>query len=355
MKQNIKQISNNLLVWYDENARVLPWRCFGKEKVDPYKVWISEIMLQQTSVITVTPYFKAFFNKWPTVTKLSEADLSEVLSFWSGLGYYSRARNLLKCAVLIVSDYNGKLPENEKELLKLPGIGVYTSAAILAIAFNKYAVVVDGNIKRIISRIFSLKTPIESNYKEIWSLTKIITPDKRFGDFAQSMMDLGSKICTPTSPKCNICPISKNCLAKINNMEHLLPIKLKKILKPIRNGNSYIIKNKNKILLYKRPNKGLLAGLVSIPSGEWDNYDDARLKFINKFKKHKFSQIKHEFTHFKLKMEIYCIDYNIPHNAAIKIPSGFNWYSFQEIKNLAMPSLMKKIFKTMSFYKIPIQ
>ena len=179
MPKKVNKISRSLLSWYDREARDLPWRKFGKDKQDPYKVWISEIMLQQTTVSVVIPYFKAFIKKWPTNKELSQASLSEIQRAWSGLGYYSRARNLFECSIIINSRFNNNFPESEKELLKLPGIGAYTAAAISAIAFNNRSVVIDGNIKRVISRLFLLKKPIKSNYNEIWRFTNLVTPDTK--------------------------------------------------------------------------------------------------------------------------------------------------------------------------------
>ena len=341
-----KLISEKLLKWYDHNARILPWRVFGEAKVDPYKVWISEIMLQQTTVNAVIPYFNLFIQKWPTNKILCKADLSEILNIWSGLGYYSRARNIHLCSLIVNKDFNNFFPDTEIDLMKLPGIGSYTAAAILAIAFNKRAVVIDGNIKRVISRLFFLEKPIKENYKQIWKFTDLITPYSRVGDFAQSLMDLGSQICTPSKPKCDQCPIIKECQSKNNKCENIIPKKVKKFKKPLRVGLSFIITKNQKVLIYKRLDKGLLAGLDSLPSTGWDNQTDERLNFVKNLKKKKFKRINHEFTHFTLNMEVYLVDYTLSENSSVELPEDFMWIKIEDIKNLSFSSLMNKIFRT---------
>ena len=346
MLLNSKIISEKLLKWYDHNARILPWRVFGRVKVDPYKVWISEIMLQQTTVNAVIPYFKLFIQKWPTNSTLCKADLSEVLNIWSGLGYYSRARNIHRCSSIVNRDYNNSFPDTEMDLLKLPGIGSYTAAAILAIAFNKRAVVIDGNIKRVISRLFFLEKPIKENYKQIWKFTNLITPYSRVGDFAQSLMDLGSQVCTPLRPKCDQCPIIEECQSKNNECENIIPKKVKKIKKPLRNGSSFIIIRNQKVLIYKRLDRGLLAGLDSFPSTGWDNQTDERLNFIKNLKKKKIKNIKHQFTHFTLNMKVYLVDYTLSENSNEELTEDFRWIKIEDIKKLSFSSLMDKIFRT---------
>ena len=343
MSKNLKIISDKLLEWYDQNARLLPWRLVGGAKPDPYKIWISEIMLQQTTVQTVIPYFKLFIQKWPTVDQLCKSDLSEVLHLWSGLGYYSRARNLHLSSSLISSKYNNSLPSTESELLKLPGIGSYTAAAIMAIAFNKRAVVVDGNIKRVVSRLFFLEKPIKENYKEIWDFTNLITPNIRVGDFVQSLMDLGSEVCTPARPKCDQCPVINNCQAKNKKKENLIPLKKRKLKKKSRNGSSFFIRKGQKVLIYKRLDHGLLAGLDAIPSTGWDNKVDQRLEFIKNLEKKKISRIKHEFTHFTLNMDIYLVEFW--ENENLKLSNDFIWADVSNLKNFSFPTLMKKILK----------
>ena len=346
MPKKVNNISESLLSWYDQNARCLPWRKFGKDKQDPYKVWISEIMLQQTTVPVVVPYFNSFIKRWPTNQELSQASLSEIQKIWTGLGYYSRAQNILKCSLLINSKYNNILPKTEKELLSLPGIGSYTAAAILAIAFNKRSVVIDGNIKRVVSRLFSLKRPVKFNYNEIWKYTNIITPDKRIGDFVQSLMDLGSQICKPSTPLCESCPLILECKARKNNLELSIPKKIKKKIKVIRHGSAFIIKNNNKVLIYKRKNKGLLAGLDAFPSFGWDNQDDKRINFVKKFKKKKISIVKHEFTHFTLHIQTYFVNAKLSRNLNVAFPKDFRWVSTSKINNLSFSSLMKKIYES---------
>lgn len=347
MPKKVNKISRSLLSWYDREARDLPWRKFGKDKQDPYKVWISEIMLQQTTVSVVIPYFNAFIKKWPTNKELSQASLSEIQRAWSGLGYYSRARNLFECSIIINSRFNNNFPESEKELLKLPGIGAYTAAAISAIAFNNRSVVIDGNIKRVISRLFLLKKPIKSNYNEIWRFTNLVTPDTRVGDFVQALMDLGSQICKPSKPLCESCPLILECDARKNNVELLIPKRIKKNTKPTRNGSAFVIKNNDCVLIYKRKSKGLLAGLDSFPTFGWDNQNDERLNFLKSLNTNKkISNVKHEFTHFTLNMGIYIIDESIAKNLYIKPPDDFRWIPIESIENLSFSSLMMKIYKS---------
>ena len=221
-KVNYCKCSTSLLKWYDKEARKLPWRIppeLTKKGVknDPYKIWISEIMLQQTGVKTVQNYYLKFINKWPKIQNLNEAGENDILREWSGLGYYRRAINLKNCAKIICENYSGKFPDSEKDLLSLPGIGSYTAAAIISIAFNKPAIVIDGNIQRIISRLYEIKEDIKKTKSQIHEALVKISSQKRPGDFAQALMDLGSSICKPVNPKCNSCPLIKYCLAYKNN------------------------------------------------------------------------------------------------------------------------------------------
>lgn len=218
-------IADKLLDWYDANRRTLPWRAAPGERAEPYHVWLSEIMLQQTTVTTVKGYFAKFLERWPTVETLAASPLEDVLVEWAGLGYYARARNLHKCATVVAQTHGGRFPETEVELRKLPGIGDYTAAAIAAIAFGESAAVVDGNVERVVSRLFRIAEPLPGAKKAIKAHTADITPTERAGDFAQAMMDLGSGVCTPKKPKCLLCPLNRDCAAKAEGIWRHTPSK----------------------------------------------------------------------------------------------------------------------------------
>ena len=342
---NKSWVSDGLLEWYDVNARDLPWRIppdksINGIKQDPYKVWLSEIMLQQTQVVTVRDYYLKFLCKWPCVQDLAYADIDDVMKAWAGLGYYSRARNLKKCAELIVSDHGGVFPEEVSELKKLPGIGDYTSSAIAAIAFGKVTSVVDGNIERVISRFYRITTPLPKAKNTIKALVKTHVPDNRTGDFAQAMMDLGASICSPKTPSCAICPLSTQCQAFTMTDQELYPVKQPKAGKPTRIGAAFVIQNKNgDVFLSKRANKGLLGGMSEVPGTTWDSRKDgetgeAALPFKSKWKKAGIA--KHTFTHFHLELEIWHTNY-----IAETDLDGW-WSSLDNLGNEALPSVMKK-------------
>lgn len=266
-------IPKALLEWYDANARVLPWRVGPAARKagdwpDPYRVWLSEIMLQQTTVATVRPRFDDFLRRWPTIDAMAAAPLEDVLSEWAGLGYYARARNLHRCAVEIAR--RGAFPRTETELASLPGIGPYTAAAIAAIAFDEPAVVVDGNIERVSARLFAIETPLPRAKAEIRTAIGAVWPKKRSGDFAQGLMDLGATVCAPRSPKCSVCPLSSRCAAHANGIAEALPKKAKKAERPTRRGVAYALINaQGEILFERRPEKGLLGGMLGLPGSAW--------------------------------------------------------------------------------------
>lgn len=264
-----------ILDWYDRHHRILPWRVTPIEQSrgmnsDPYRVWLSEIMLQQTTVEAVKSYFSKFVERWPNVASMAEASEDDILRAWAGLGYYSRARNLKKCADLIVASYDGKFPSTAVGLKELPGIGDYTSAAIAAIAFGEPAAVVDGNVERVISRLFAIDTPLPAAKTEIRARMGEMTPADRPGDFAQAMMDIGATICTPRRPACAICPVNDNCEALVTRDPEEFPVKAPKAQKPIRTGAAFIaIANDGSVLLRKRQREGLLAGMTEVPGSSW--------------------------------------------------------------------------------------
>lgn len=313
---------------------------------DPYHVWLSEIMLQQTTVTAVKPYFDKFLKLWPKIEDLANASSESVMQAWAGLGYYSRARNLKKCADLIAADYNGKFPETETELIKLPGIGPYTAAAIAAIAFNQPAPVVDGNIERVFTRLFTIKTPLPAAKPEIKSHVAQHVPKDRPGDFAQGLMDLGSSICTPKKPNCLLCPFHHLCQASASGEQEIYPVKLPKKTKPKRNGAAFVIMNKDgAIYLQKRPGSGLLADMSEVPTTNWNSNQDGQtgtdaaplsLDWC------KNGMIKHIFTHFELTLVVYSAEISADDMANHIFADGW-WSAPAQIENEALPNLMKKV------------
>ena len=262
--------ASRLLAWYDRHRRTLPWRAPAGRRADPYVVWLSEIMLQQTTVATVGDYFRRFVERWPTIEALAAAPIDEVLSAWAGLGYYARARNLHACALAVAGPHGGRFPTEEAALLALPGIGAYTAAAIRAIAFDQPASAVDGNVERVIARLFAIETPLPDAKTEIKARAARLVPAERAGDYAQAMMDLGATVCTPRNPRCVICPLMANCKARKLGLAEDLPRRAPKALKPTRRGLAFVLARKDgAILLRKRPPKGLLGGMDEVPSSPW--------------------------------------------------------------------------------------
>ncbi|HEY8192168.1 MAG TPA: A/G-specific adenine glycosylase, partial [Alphaproteobacteria bacterium] len=301
---SINSFRKSLLAWYDKNRRVLPWRALPGQAADPYRVWLSEIMLQQTVVAAVIPYFLKFTERWPRVADLAAAPAEDVMSAWAGLGYYARARNLHKC-VQAVAGQGGKFPSDIESLQELPGIGDYTSAAIAAIAFDKPATVVDGNVERVVARYFKITEPLPAGKKEIRVHAGYLSDGRtdRPGDFAQAMMDLGATVCTPQSPRCGFCPVNAGCEARKAGIVEQLPARAKKVPKPYKYGHVYwITDRKGRVLFERRPDKGLLAATVGLPTSEWKegrsahaSFALAALKGNRPVRDHK---IFHSFTHF---------------------------------------------------------
>ena len=349
---NAKDCRMSLLNWYDKHKRTLPWRAQNKQDANPYYTWLSEIMLQQTTVQAVTPYFLKFISIWPTINDLAQAEDEQVMAQWAGLGYYARARNLLKCArVIEKKPYNGLFPDNETQLLELPGIGPYTAAAICSIAFDKPANVVDGNVERVVCRLYKIETPLPQSKPIIKDKASELhfAGNKRAGDFAQSLMDLGATICTPKQPKCPLCPLKKQCLAYAENLQSDLPKKLKKAKIPTRYGHIFWIENNNEeILVEKREDNIMLGGMLGLPCSNWhdkDNQNDTDSNIENIVKKAILKKdicfktgIHHTFSHFhlKLSMKIYFID-----NIKTKQPK-YRWVAKKDIESLGFPTLFQK-------------
>ena len=345
--KNQKQISLIVLDWYDNEARSLPWRIephHSKTGVlaDPYKVWLSEIMLQQTTVKAVIPYYEKFVARWPNINSLSLASDQDVMEAWAGLGYYTRARNLVKCARVIVSQYNSVFPTDEKSLLALPGIGPYTASAIRSIAFDKKATVIDGNINRFILRFYAILTPISKSKKIIKSLAEGLTPQNRSGDYAQALMDIGSTICIAKCPRCQKCPIKAKCLSHKKDITQKIPCPENKQIKPTRYGYAYIIFSKEEsFLLVRRPNHGLLGGMLGYPTSDWTIKKPTSFNppLETNWTIHK-ETIKHTFSHFNLELKLVSgfSDY---------VPKGYLKKHFKTYNKLLLPSLMRKIFEFM--------
>jgi len=335
-----------LLAWYDASRRILPWRAPPGKQASAYSVWLSEIMLQQTTVAAVTPYFQNFLKRWPSVKHLAQAPIEDIMRQWAGLGYYSRARNLHACAQIIEARYKGEFPSNEADLLKLPGIGPYTAAAIAAIAFGRRAVVIDGNVERVIARLFAIVTPLPSGKALIRQKAGLLTPAVRPGDYAQAMMDLGATICTPRRPACAICPYSIACAARALGHPHEFPKKVPKPDRPSRGGAVfYIYREDGAVLVRNRPPKGLLGGMAELPGTEWAPDFDPKeaLSAAPAAGSYKLleGRVEHVFTHFALQLDVY---FGILTEAA-KLPEGCRFVAKDNLEAEAFPSLMRKVIK----------
>ena len=295
-----------LLAWYDAHARALPWRAppGAATRTDPYRVWLSEVMLQQTTVPHATPYFERFTARWPTVGDLAAAADSDLMAAWAGLGYYARARNLLACARAVANHHAGVFPDTEAALLALPGVGAYTAAAVAAIAFDRPANVVDGNVERVVSRLFAVETPVPAARPELKRLAATLVADDRPGDWAQALMDLGSGICRPKSPLCLMCPIAQWCAGRATGEPELYPVKTKKAARPHRQGVAWVLRDgRGAVALVRRPDKGLLGGMVGLPTGDWSDGDlDARPPVAADWME--AGAVEHVFTHFSLTLTV---------------------------------------------------
>ncbi len=344
--KNVEGFRTSLLKWYDRHRRVLPWRALPKQKADPYHVWLSEIMLQQTTVPAVVPYFLKFLQKWPTVHDLAQADAEDVMQNWAGLGYYARARNLHKCAKHVSGKLGGVFPSTLDGLKDLPGVGDYTSSAIRAIAFNKPANVVDGNVERIMARIFAVTQPVPESKPFLKKLAEAMAEGetKRPGDYAQALMDLGATICTPSSPKCMLCPVRDYCDAYEQGIAANLPMRKAKQKKPQKHGYVYWIKNDSgHILFERRGEKGMLAGTIGLPTSPWVDEAIEKTHLSSTLNGTKSPvMVRHSFTHFDLELQ------GITGKAAEKdLPGAGNyfWVPPKEAEKLGIPTLFKKALK----------
>jgi A/G-specific adenine glycosylase len=338
------EVSATLLAWYDRSARVMPWRVGPADRAagvrsDPYRVWLSEIMLQQTTVAAVRDYFRRFTDRWPDVASLAAASDADVMAEWAGLGYYARARNLLKGARAVVADHGSQFPADTDTLLTLPGIGPYTAAAIAAIAFDKPAVVVDGNVERVVARLFAVETPLPAAKPELCRLAGVLTPDARPGDHAQAMMDLGATICTPRNPACGICPLMPACEGRVQGIAAILPRKVAKAAKPERSGTAYVARRADgALLLETRPDKGLLGGMLGWPGTAWSVTPPDPDPPLSANWRDAGPVVRHTFTHFHLTLTVLVA--GVPQGA---VPSRGHFIAAADIRPGDLPTVMRKV------------
>ncbi|MFD0982077.1 A/G-specific adenine glycosylase [Tropicimonas aquimaris] len=333
-----------LLDWYDVHARDLPWRVSPLARrdgavTDPYRVWLSEVMLQQTTVAAVREKYLRFLVLWPTVEALAAAEDSDVMAEWAGLGYYARARNLLKCARAVANDHGGQFPDQADALRDLPGIGPYTAAAIAAIAFDRPETVVDGNVERVVARFFDVDTPLPAAKPELTRLAGRLTPARRPGDHAQAMMDLGATICTPTSPACGICPLIAGCAGRATGRAAELPRKTPKKPKPIRQGIAYVVRRSDgALLLETRPDRGLLGGMLGWPGTEWNDAPSPAPPLEADWRP-LGGEVRHTFTHFHLRLAVLLAE--VPADA---LPDRGSFVDRHEFRPSSLPTVMRKVW-----------
>jgi A/G-specific adenine glycosylase len=331
-----------LIAWYDANARELPWRVppgTGR-RPDPYRVWLSEVMLQQTTVAAVLGYFETFVTRWPTVADLAAAPDAEVMAAWAGLGYYARARNLVACARAVARAHGGRFPDTEEALRALPGVGAYTAAAVAAIAFDRPATVVDGNVERVMARLHAVETPLPAAKPELRALAAALTPTSRPGDYAQAVMDLGATVCTPRAPACGRCPWASACRARALGLAAELPRRVPKPAKPVRRGIAYLALRDRSVLIETRPPRGLLGGMLGLPCGDWtEGAPRPRPPFAADWRP-TGAEVRHTFTHFHLLLSIDAAD----------VPPGFTPPAgrFQPLTpalETSLPTVMRKALR----------
>jgi A/G-specific adenine glycosylase len=345
------ELARSMLDWYDKHRRVLPWRALPGKTADPYRVWLSEIMLQQTTVATVGPYFEEFLRRWPTVADLAVADLDAVLHAWAGLGYYARARNLHKCAKTVAEQHGGRFPDNEEQLRQLPGIGAYTAAAVAAIAFDRRATVLDGNVERVMARLFSVLEPLPGVKPKLRALADTITPDRRPGDYAQAVMDLGATVCIPRKPRCGQCPWHDACAARAAGIAETLPRKAAKAEKPTRRGVAFwLINPEGAVLLRRRPESGLLGGMIEVPSSDWLERAAPGLDAVGVQAPVKAAWrmlpglVRHTFSHFHLELGVAAARIRPEDGAGWKRAEGI-WVPVDRLSEHAIPTVMRKVVR----------
>ena len=331
-----------LLTWYDREARVMPWRVGPDDRragvlADPYRVWLSEVMLQQTTVAAVRAYFRRFVELWPTVGDLAAAADADVMREWAGLGYYARARNLLACARAVVRTHGGQFPDTVEGLRALPGVGPYTAAAVASIAFDRPAVVVDGNVERVCARLFAVETPVPAAKPELVRLAGLLSPDVRPGDHAQAMMDLGATICTPRKPACGICPLVSLCAGHAAGIAAELPKRLAKPEKPVRQGMVWVARRRDgAVLLEDRPARGLLGGMPGFPGDGWDG---SGLGVPMQADWQELGEVRHTFTHFHLILRVMGAETEGQPDRGAFVP-------LDHFTPAGLPTLMRKVWET---------
>lgn len=328
-----------LLDWYGSQARALPWRLPPSDvargaRPDPYRVWLSEIMLQQTTVAAVAPRFARFLSRWPMVAALADAPLDDVLGEWAGLGYYARARNLHRAAVAVARDRGGVFPDTEEGLRALPGVGAYTAAAVAAIAFGRRAVVVDGNVERVMARWFAVETPFPAGKAEARARAAAVWPQTRSGDFAQALMDLGAGVCTPRSPACDACPLRSGCAARRRGDVESFPRRAKKTAKPARRGAAFaLLDGEGRVAVERRAENGLLGGMIGLPGTPWGQDGEQAAPPVDADWR-RVGAVLHTFTHFTLTLDVHAAT-----RPVARLPDGLQW---ADAAALRLPTVMRK-------------
>lgn len=354
-------LASPLLTWYSQAARELPWRGVN----DPYAVWVSEIMLQQTQVDTVIPYFQQWMDKFPTISDLAQASLQDVLNAWEGLGYYSRARNMHKAAQIIQAEFDGKLPENTHDLKKLPGIGKYTAGAIASIAFGKDEPALDGNIRRVLSRVFTVSDPIRSPAAErrLWQLAAEHLPDQKAGDYNQALMDLGAQICTPRKPQCTICPLGHFCQAYSLGIQEELPVTPSKPTIPHHIVTAAVIRKGDQVLIAQRPTDGLLGGLWEFPGGKVQAGEDLDTCLQREIMEELAAQVsveeplgvyQHAYTHFRVTLHAFSCRLLQPAEPRPIQVKDLRWVSVQQLSDYPMGKIDRQISRDLQKQLIPV-
>lgn len=331
---DVASLRSDLLDWYDARARTLPWRTppGSGERPDPYRVWLSEVMLQQTTVPHATPYFLSFTERWPTIEALAAVEDGELMGAWAGLGYYARARNLLACARAVTNDHGGVFPDTEAGLLSLPGVGAYTAAAVAAIAFDRPTNVVDGNVERVMARLFAVETPMPGAKLELRRLAGTLVTDERPGDWAQALMDLGATVCRPRSPSCGACPVARHCRALAAGEPERFPVKATKAARPHRTGVVWIMRDPaGRVAAERRPDKGLLGGMLGLPTSGWGEAADVTDPIAGRWRE--AGSIQHVFTHFSLTLTVRA--------ATVEQVDGFTWLTPEDAL-AALPTVFRK-------------
>lgn len=343
-------IAKSLLDWFEQHARELPWRVGPSARAqgvrpDTYRIWLSEIMLQQTTVATVIPYFNNFIAHWPDIKALAGAESSEVMTAWAGLGYYARARNLIACAGIVTTEHGEIFPDNVAALQALPGIGAYTSAAIAAIAFGRPAAVIDGNVERVVSRLFAIATPLPAGKKAIRSALDPLVPQDRPGEFAEAMMDLGATVCAAKLARCDICPLSRQCRAHEKGNPTDFPVRKPRAARPLRHGVAFVaLREDGAVLLRRRPDKGLLGGMAEVPGTKWQDKPVSPAAMVLPIEAQWQSlpePVVHGFTHFRLNLQVAAA--RVP--ARTTTPAGYWWAAADQLDREALPTLMRKVIQ----------